>query len=275
MGGAASLVSAAASRTKRRCGHERVHRSCWRSRSPRPAERRHAVAADDADARQDRRSQRPSTSTAGANTEFNTPLDGPARPVRSADARSEGDAQVRRDAADSSRPPRTETLSDADQGALFESGRDELLPASRKRTRRDRRQRAWQRRNLRLLVIGHADAQRMSARDARALSRQPRVVRSTRVPGRAVLARAAWARRRRFHRSSARAIRKPVAEQRHACRHGANRRVELQVWYDGEAATAAPLGRRSCACTMRRRCPARRPLAHDAGRPAARAAAMA
>src|SRR5688572_20825751 len=66
----------------------------------------------------------------GASTEFNTSLTGlPGQSeVRMRDLKTMRESAATLPAAQATR---TETLSDSDQGALFESGRDELLPVSK------------------------------------------------------------------------------------------------------------------------------------------------
>ena len=98
----------------------------------------------------------------GVNTEFKTPLEGLAGPSNV----SMLDLKAMRESAATlpmTQAVRSETLSDADLGALFESGRDELLPASKLQLDRiadSVRSKA----GLRFLIAGHADNQRLSAR---------------------------------------------------------------------------------------------------------------
>src|SRR5882724_10876241 len=176
------------------------------------------------------------TTAAGNNTEFNTPLEGLSGPsnvwtreleTMRASAATLPKAQARR----------TVTLSDADQGALFESGKDDLLPNSRGRL--DAIAANLQgKHGLRLLVIGHADSQRPSAstrkqfRDNQGLSeaRAFQVARYLRahldLPPEALTVRGEG-------------DRKPVADNTTPEGMAKNRRVELQIWYDEEEGMAA------------------------------------
>jgi outer membrane protein OmpA-like peptidoglycan-associated protein len=177
------------------------------------------------------------TIPAGSNTEFNTPLEGLSGPsniwtreleTMKASAATLPKAQARR----------TVTLSDADQGALFASGKDDLLPNSRERL--DAIAANLQgRHGLRLLIIGHADAQRPSAatrkrfRDNQGLSeaRAFQVAQYLRVrlglPPEALTVRGEG-------------DQKPVADNGTPEGMAKNRRVELQVWYDEVEVMATP-----------------------------------
>src|SRR3984893_13204184 len=173
----------------------------------------------------------------GNNTEFNTPLEGLSGPsniwtreleTMRASAATLPKAQARR----------TVNLSDADQGALFESGKDDLLPNSRARLEAIAAN-LQGKHGLRLLVIGHADSQRPSAatrkqfRDNQGLSeaRAFQVARYLRarldLPPEALTVRGEG-------------DQKPVADNTTPEGMAKNRRVELQVWYDEEEVMAAP-----------------------------------
>src|SRR3984893_3633919 len=169
------------------------------------------------------------TTAAGSNTEFNTPLEGLPGPsnIRT---RELGTMRASAATVPKAQARRTVTLSDADQGALFESGKDDLLPNSRGRL--DAIAANLQgKHGLRLLVIGHADSQRPSAatrkqfRDNQGLSeaRAFQVARYLRarldLPPEALTVRGEG-------------DQKPVADNTTPEGMANNRRVELQVWCD-------------------------------------------
>jgi outer membrane protein OmpA-like peptidoglycan-associated protein len=175
------------------------------------------------------------TTAAGNNTEFNTPLEGLSGPsnvwtreleTMRASAATLPKAQARR----------TVTLSDADQGALFESGKDDLLPNSRAKLDAIAAN-LHGKLGLRLFVIGHADSQRPSAaarkrfRDNQGLSE----ARAFQV--------ARYLRERLGLPPEAFSVRgegdqKPVADNTTPEGMARNRRVELQVWYDEDEVIA-------------------------------------
>jgi flagellar motor protein MotB len=100
------------------------------------------------------------TAAPGENSEFKTALDGLAGPSHV----SQRDLQAMRDSATSlpsQQAVRNETLSDADLGALFESGRDELLPAFHAQLDRIADS-VRGKTGLRFLITGHADNQPLS-----------------------------------------------------------------------------------------------------------------
>jgi outer membrane protein OmpA-like peptidoglycan-associated protein len=173
----------------------------------------------------------------GSNTEFNTPLQGLAGPsnvwTRELEAMKASAATL-----PTVQARRVVTLSDADQGALFESGDDALLPNSRARLDTIAANLEGKH-GLRFLVVGHADSQRPSAatrkrfHDNQGLSE----ARAFQV--------ARYLRERLHLTSDAFTVRgegdqKPVADNATAAGMAKNRRVELQVWYDEEEKTAAP-----------------------------------
>jgi len=143
----------------------------------------------------------------------------------------------------------TTTLSEADTGALFESGRSELLEGTRARLN-GIADSVRGRRALRFLITGHADSQRPSAatrkryRDNQGLSE----ARAFEV--------AQYLRTRLGLEAEAFTIRgagdrEPVADNATAEGMAKNRRVELQVWYEREESVAAapivPLEHDACA----------------------------
>jgi outer membrane protein OmpA-like peptidoglycan-associated protein len=182
------------------------------------------------------------------NAEFNTSLDGthPPSSVRERDIEA-----MKRSVATlpKSEATQTTTLSEADTGALFESGRAELLSGTRTRldgiadTLRGRR-------NLRFLVVGHADSQRLSAaarklfRDNQGLSEARSFEVAQYLRGRLGLEAEAFTVRGAGDRE-------PVADNATPAGMARNRRVELQVWYEREESVAAapvvPLEHDACA----------------------------
>ncbi|MFL6601575.1 MAG: OmpA family protein [Steroidobacteraceae bacterium] len=196
-----------------------------------------ALAAGDSIRGQTVDNGRTFASIPGSNTEFNTPLNGLAGPSNVWTR----ELEVMR--ASAATLPSTEarkvvTLSDADQGALFESGKDELLPNSRARLDNIAANLEGKH-GLRLLVIGHADSQRPSAatrkrfRDNQGLSE----ARAFQV--------AQYLRARLKLPPEALTVRgqgdqKPVADNSTPQAMARNRRVELQVWYDEDERVAAP-----------------------------------
>jgi outer membrane protein OmpA-like peptidoglycan-associated protein len=183
----------------------------------------------------------------GENTEFKTPLEGLAGPSHVA----QRDLQAMRD-SEASLPTkeavRTETLSDADLGALFESGRDELLLASK--TQLDRiADSVRSKTGLRFLIVGHADNQHLSPR-ARALYRDNQGLSEARA-----FQVAQYLRGRLGLPAEAFTIRgegdgKPVADNATPAGMAKNRRVELELWYDQTQTTAspAPVARMNAIC---------------------------
>nr|WP_298719686.1 OmpA family protein [uncultured Steroidobacter sp.] len=172
-----------------------------------------------------------------SNMEFDTPLDGLTGP---SDVRVRDLEAMRKSAATLPRAEATEeeTLSDADEGALFESGRDELLPASRKRLD-EIAARLKNRRNLRVLVLGHADAQHLSPTTRARFGDNQRLseARAYQV--------AQYLRMKLGLTPTAFTIvgkgdTEPVASNATAEGMARNRRVELQVWYDVEKPASAP-----------------------------------
>ena len=130
------------------------------------------------------------------------------------------------------------TLSEADVGALFESGRSLLLPATRAKldTIADG---VRGRLKLRFLVVGHADAQRLSAatrqryRDNQGLSEARAFEVAQYLRGRLGLPAEAFTIRGAGDRE-------PVADNATPEGMAKNRRVELQIWYEREQASAKP-----------------------------------
>ncbi|HEV7442569.1 MAG TPA: OmpA family protein, partial [Steroidobacteraceae bacterium] len=176
------------------------------------------------------------TTPAGNNTELNTPLEGLSGPsniwtreleTMKASAATLPKAQARR----------TVTLSDADQGALFDSGKDDLLPNSQARLDAIAANLRGKH-GLRLLVIGHADSQRPSTaarqrfRDNQGLSEARAFQVAQYLRARLDLPLQAFTVRGEGDQ-------KPVADNTTPAGMAKNRRVELQVWYDEEEATAA------------------------------------
>ena len=181
------------------------------------------------------------------NTEFVTPLgpDHPPSSVRIRDLEA-----MRRSAATlpSTEATQITTLSEADTGALFESGRSELLPATR--TRLDTIADGVRgKRNLRFLITGHADTQRLSAnarkryRDNQGLSEARAFEVAQYLRGRLDLSAEAFTIRGAGDRE-------PIAENTTPEGMAKNRRVELQIWYEREDTTAAapagPIDRDAC-----------------------------
>jgi outer membrane protein OmpA-like peptidoglycan-associated protein len=169
------------------------------------------------------------TAPVGENTEFRTSLEGLEGPSNV----WKRELQVMRDSAatlPTGQASQTETLSDADLGALFESGRDELLPASKVQldkiadSVRDKL-------NLRFLVTGHADTQRLSARaaatyhDNQGLSEARAFQVAEYLRGKLGLKVEAFTVRGEGDL-------KPIADNSTPAGMAKNRRVELQLWYD-------------------------------------------
>lgn len=182
------------------------------------------------------RSDATRTSSRG-NEEFNTPLQGLEGPsgVRSRDFRV-----MRESAATLPAVPATvtQTLTESERGALFESGKDDLLPASLEQLARIAGELAGKR-NLRLLVVGHADTQRLSAatrkrfRDNQGLSEARAFAVAQNLRARLGLPAEAFTIRGESDL-------KPVADNSTPAGMAANRRVELSIWYDVDVAVAAP-----------------------------------
>ena len=179
-----------------------------------------------------------STDTArpGGNSEFDTALNGehPPSSVRERDLEA-----MRRSVATLPKAEATQatTLSEADTGALFESGRSELLAGTRARL--DTIANSLRgRRNLRFLIVGHADSQRPSAatrkryRDNQGLSEARAFEVAQYLRGRLELTAEAFTVRGAGDRE-------PVADNATAEGMAKNRRVELQVWYEREETVAA------------------------------------
>lgn len=177
------------------------------------------------------------TAAPGENSEFKTPLDGLAGPSHV----SQRDLQAMRDSVASlptQQAARTETLSDADLGALFESGRDELLPAFHAQLDRIADS-VRGKTGLRFLITGHADNQRLSAH-ARSIYRDNQGLSEARA-----FQVAQYLRGRLGLPAEAFTIRgegdgKPVADNNTPAGMAKNRRVELELWYDQTQTTAAP-----------------------------------
>ena len=173
----------------------------------------------------------------GHNTEFDTPLGG--LPGRSNLWQEE--LRVMRESA-ATLPTITATisatLSDADRGALFESGRDELLAASR--TQLDAiSARVAGKHGLRFLVVGHADTQRLSARarehfhDNQGLSEARAFQVAQYLRGKLQLPAEAFTIRGEGDRM-------PVADNATPQGMARNRRVEISLWYDESKPQVAP-----------------------------------
>ena len=166
------------------------------------------------------------TAAPGENSEFKTPLDGLAGPSHV----SQRDLQAMRDSVASlptQQAARTETLSDADLGALFESGRDELLPAFHAQLDRIADS-VRGKTGLRFLITGHADNQRLSAH-ARSIYRDNKGLSETRA-----FQVAQYLRGRLGLPAEAFTIRgegdgKPVADNNTPAGMAKNRRVEFKV----------------------------------------------
>ena len=177
------------------------------------------------------------------NTEFDTPLSG--LPGRSNLWQEE--LRTMRDSA-ATLPTATATisatLSDADRGALFESGRDELLEASR--TQLDAiAAKVAGKQALRFLIVGHADTQRLSAnarkrfRDNQGLSEARAFQVAQYLRARLGLAAEAFTIRGEGDRL-------PVADNSTPQGMARNRRVEISLWYEQSkpVEAAAPVQKR-------------------------------
>ena len=155
-------------------------------------------------------------------------------------SRGDADAMVKAGKSSSASPAlQTETLSEADgAGALFESGKADLLPASRARLDAviaRLKGKTW----LRVTVIGHADTQRLSANakklfgtnqglsEARALAVAQHLREGLALPLASVAA-------------SGRGDTQPVASNANLEGMAKNRRVEIQLWWDEGKAAPAP-----------------------------------
>lgn len=133
----------------------------------------------------------------------------------------------------------TQTLSEADaSGALFESGKSDLLPASRQRL--DALMAPLKgKKGVRISVIGHADSQRMNAQtrriygnnqglsEARALAVAQYLRQGLQLPADAVAI-------------SGKGDTQPVASNATPAGMAKNRRVEIALWWDETVAVAAP-----------------------------------
>src|SRR3569833_1433384 len=173
----------------------------------------------------------------GENSEFETPLAGLAGPSHV----SQRDLQAMRDSAaslPSQQAARTETLSDADLGALFESGRAEVLPAFRAQLDRIADS-VRGKTGLRFLITGHADNQRLSVH-ARSVYHDNQGLSEARA-----FQVAQYLRARLGLPAEAFTIRgagdsKPVADNNTLAGMAKNRRVELKLWYDQTTTAVAP-----------------------------------
>jgi outer membrane protein OmpA-like peptidoglycan-associated protein len=175
----------------------------------------------------------------GGNTEFSTSLDGLSghSEVRMRDLKAMRDSAATLPVTQATR---METLSDSDQGALFESGRDELLSGSK--VQLDRIAESVRgKNNLRFLIVGHADTQRLSAR-ARAVYRDNQGLSEARSYQVAQYLRSRLGLAAEAFTVRGEGDRIPVADNATPAGMAKNRRVELQVWHDPVtiAATAAP-----------------------------------
>jgi len=177
------------------------------------------------------------TAAPGENGEFKTSLDGLSGPSHVA----QRDLKAMLDSAaslPSQQAARTETLSDADLGALFESGRDELLPAFHAQLDRIADS-VRGKTGLRFLITGHADNQHLSAH-ARSIYHDNQGLSEARA-----FQVAQYLRGRLGLPAEAFTIRgegdgKPVADNNTPAGMAKNRRVELKLWYDQTTTTAVP-----------------------------------
>lgn len=172
--------------------------------------------------------------TTRGNEEFNTPLtglDGPSG-VRTRDYQAMRASEATLPASAASV---TETLTETAQGALFDSGKAELLEPSRQQLERIAANLAG-RRNLRLLVVGHADTQRLSAATRRAF-RDNQGLSEARAFEVAEYLRAKLALPAAAFTIRGQADREPAADNGTPEGMAKNRRVELSIWYDREVAT--------------------------------------
>ncbi|MBM0106001.1 OmpA family protein [Steroidobacter sp. S1-65] len=171
-----------------------------------------------------------------ANMEFDTSLDGL---TGHSDVRVRDLELMRKSVSTLPREQATEmqTLSDADQGALFESGRDELLPSSRERLTRIA-ENLRHRSNLRILVIGHADAQRLSPATRKRFENNQKLS-EARAYQVAQFLRLKLALNPTSFTIVGKGDTEPVASNATPEGMARNRRVELQVWYDVEKPVTA------------------------------------
>jgi outer membrane protein OmpA-like peptidoglycan-associated protein len=183
----------------------------------------------------------------GHNEEFNTSLEGlwGHSDVLTRD--------VRKMRASEATLPRTqvsksETLSDADLGALFESGRDELLSGSRMQLDRIAGELTGKE-HLRFLIVGHADTQRLSPR-TRAIFRDNQGLSEARAFQVAQYLRAKLKLPAEAFTIRGEGDRVPVADNSTPEGMAKNRRVEVQVWFDQtqttETAAVTPTLASSC-----------------------------
>jgi outer membrane protein OmpA-like peptidoglycan-associated protein len=165
----------------------------------------------------------------GHNTEFNTPLE---ELWGHSDVLTRDVKKMRASAATlpRSQVSKTETLSDADLGALFESGRDELLPGSRAQLDRIAGELA-DKQHLRFLIVGHADAQRLSPR-TRAIFRDNQGLSEARAFQVAQYLRGKLKLPAEAFTIRGEGDRVPVADNSTPEGMAKNRRVEVQVWFD-------------------------------------------
>lgn len=170
------------------------------------------------------------------NMEFNAPttgVDGPSNVWRR-------ELDVMRNSASTlpqTQATQIENLSDADLGALFESGRDELLPASKQMLEKISAGLA-DKKHLRFLVVGHADTQRLSPRtrkifhDNQGLSEARAFQVAQFLKGKLNLTAQDFTVRGEGDRV-------PLASNATLQGMAKNRRVEIQVWYDAETTLAS------------------------------------
>jgi len=133
-------------------------------------------------------------------------------------------------------PQSQESMSEATVGALFESGKAELLPTARARL--DELARRYQgKAGLRFHVLGHTDDQRLSANGRRLFRDNPGLSEAR------ALAVAAYLRERLHLGTEAVTIKgmgetQPVADNRSPEGMARNRRVEVRFWYEAPVALA-------------------------------------
>lgn len=175
-----------------------------------------------------------STST---NTEFKTPLDGLKGPsdvlTRTRETMRQSEATLPQTQA-----TRTATLSDSERGALFESGRDELLAGTREQLGKIATG-VQGKKNLRFLIVGHADAQRLSA-NSRQRYKDNQGLSEARAFQVAEFLRAKLELNADAFTIRGEGDRIPVASNETQDGMAKNRRVEISVWYDVEAPPVEP-----------------------------------
>ncbi|HEU4602570.1 MAG TPA: OmpA family protein, partial [Steroidobacteraceae bacterium] len=172
----------------------------------------------------------------GHNEEFNTSLEAlwGHSDVLTRDAKK---MRANADSLPKTQVSKSETLSDADLGALFESGRDELLPASRAQLDRIASE-LRQKQHLRFLIVGHADAQRLSPR-TRAIFKDNQGLSEARAFQVAQYLRAKLNLPAEAFTIRGEGDRVPVADNTTPQGMAKNRRVEVQVWFDQNEVTRA------------------------------------